>query len=461
MNRPRAAAGFTLLEVVIAVALFLVASAAIFESLVGTKHLASLGAAKDQLDTDGNRILRAIAADLTTSGWEFIDPVDSSPYGGISAPAFDRSLRYYPMVQVQPSHDGLNTYGFNEKLKWTRIADPLRKLPDLPTVLPGDPADDETSPLTEDAWRRSFHARSQNLVFLRTAIGTWQQGQDPGSPTDRSVFASLTPTQYEQRRPSQNQPETLNFSYAPDGSPLTIIDWDPTASVNLDPLTGRVLDAHFTRLGVLHTSNFYDLPTNPGVWLQRFPDQPYGVTLDGGYYDSKDAENAPIKPKWESMRLPEGGPTLVDDLREYMYAVVPSPTALGLGRLVRAYRVRGGAAYTLGTEVGQRITDVATDSDGDEPAAMAMVIDRVLSDDVVRIVFDTYRTVDAGQAQVTTLSVNQVRVRLYLAKRQATRPDQIIYRVIETSFAMRSRASSGDLALISGILGTVPIGIVR
>lgn len=452
MNRPRAAAGFTLLEVVIAVALFLVASAAIFESLVSTKHLASLGAAKDQLDTDGNRILRAIAADLTTSGWEFIDPVASTTYGGISVtPAADRNLRYYPMVQVQPSPSNANDLGFNDRLPWTRIANSLRNLPNLPTVLPGDPTDDETSPLTEDAWRRSFYARSQNLVFLRTAIGTWQQGQDPGSATDRSVFASLTPTQYEQRRPSQNQPETLNFSRADDGSELTVADWDPTVGV--------IDDARFDRLGVLRTSNFFE--TSPGVWAQRFPNQPYGVTLDGGFYDRDDAENAPIKPKWESMRMPVGGATLVDDLREYMYAVVPSPTALGLGRLVRAYRVRGGAAYTLGTEVGQRITDVATDSDGLDPAAMAMVIDRVLSDDVVRIVFDTYRTVDAGQAQVTTLSVNQVRVRLYLAKRQVTRPDQIIFRVIETSFAMRSRASSGDLALISGILGTVPIGIVR
>jgi hypothetical protein len=147
--------------------------------------------------------------------------------------------------------------------------------------------------------------------------------------------------------------------------------------------------------------------------------------------------------------------------REYMYAVVPSPTALGLGRLVRAYRRPNATGIPLGVEPGQRITEVATDAGSMLSEQVAMVVDRVLSDDVVRIVFDTYRTVDAGAGTVTTLGVNQVRLRLFLAKRQTTVPDPIVRKVVTTTFAMRARASTGDLLTISEKLGTAPIGLAR
>ena len=92
---------------------------------------------------------------------------------------------------------------------------------------------------------------------------------------------------------------------------------------------------------------------------------------------------------------------------------------------------------------------------------VAMVVDRVLSDDVVRIVFDTYRTVDAGSATVNALGINQIRVRLYLARRQLTNPDTVLSRMAEATLAMRCRSSGGDMARIAATLGSAPVGVDR
>jgi hypothetical protein len=90
-----------------------------------------------------------------------------------------------------------------------------------------------------------------------------------------------------------------------------------------------------------------------------------------------------------------------------------------------------------------------------------MEIDRVLSDNVTRILFDTYRTVDRDAAEVTTLAANQVRVRIYMARRQATNPNLIISRVFETIIGMRARSSASEVTATTTILGTQPIGLVR
>lgn len=448
---------YTLVEVVIAFALFFMAMGAVMESVVATRHLSSHGAAKDQVELDANSIIRVMAADLALSGWEFGDGTTS--FAGVSQAA-DRTLRYYPMVQVQRSPDGTNTAGFNTALPWTSLAPETLEVRALPSFLPGTVNDDLVSPLA--TWDTSFHARSSQLVFLRATIGSWRADQDPGTAGDESVYRNLTDAAFLATRPDNIQLPALNFTVDSNGLETGWQDW-------------RAASQH-ARLGVLFSSGFFE--SVPGTWTQRFPDQAYGVTLDAGWYDWADLESAPIKPSWETMRKPNtaGLPAIAgltasevvraytrapERLREYMYAVVPSPTALGLGRLVRAYRRVDAAAIPVGLEPGNRITAAANDAGIIATEQVAMVIDKVLSDDVVRVVFDTFRTVDAGAPQVTTLGINQVRVRLYLARRQVTNPDVIISRLVETTLSMRARSSGGDMDRISGTLGTTPIGLVQ
>jgi hypothetical protein len=181
------------------------------------------------------------------------------------------------------------------------------------------------------------------------------------------------------------------------------------------------------------------------------------VVLDAGRFDTAD-EEVPLKPQWETMSLPTYQGTAAETLREFMYAVVPSPIEGSYGRLVRAFRrnVTDGAP-PVGSDLGQRITDVAEDNG----VKVAMIVDRILAEDVVRLVCDTVRTVDAGQATVRTLSLNQVRIRLFLVRRQVTEPSRVVFRTMEATFAMRARGSANDMTRTQTILGTAPIGLAH
>lgn len=468
---PHHRAAYTLIELVIAVAILAVASVAVMENMVASRHLSSHAAAKDELELDAMRIMSEISADLTASGWDFCDDGAAPVYSGV-AQTVDRQLRYYPMVQVQPAYDGSNTGGFNTDLPWTRLDPSLVRLPAVErinaenNILPGSPADALAGALAEAAWNSSFFARSAGLVFLRAFNGTWPEGVDPGSPQDQSIFASADDARYVSLSPSQRQRPVLNFSLDPGGRPLHWEDW-------------RTANNHAS-LNVLFTSGFTETTANSNVWTERFPGQPYGVTLDAGWYDWGDVENAPIKPAWESMRRPNmdavpvvGTMTELERrraymlspqrYREYAYVVVPSPrdSQLGLGRLVRAYRTVNADAIPVGVEPGQRISLTATDSGAILTENVGLVVDKVLSDDVVRIVFDTYRTVDEGQARVSTLDVNQVRVRLFLAKRQVSKPDVVLSKIATRILGMRARNSAGDVTAITTTLGVSPIGLAR
>lgn len=104
---------------------------------------------------------------------------------------------------------------------------------------------------------------------------------------------------------------------------------------------------------------------------------------------------------WEShLAAPDNNDP--DDLREYTYVVVPNPMT-GKGQLERRYR----------------------NGSGD------VILDRVLSTDVDRMVIDTYRTL-AG------LNVNQIRIALYLSKEQIDLPGTYQTYRIEVTMALRS-----------------------
>ncbi|MCX8039325.1 MAG: hypothetical protein RMM29_00380 [Planctomycetota bacterium] len=461
----KTACGYTLLEVAIASVLFFAAIAIVLESATAAKRLQAQIIVQDDLEQQAEMIIATMSDDLARSGWHFVD----TQVAGVSQ-AQDRQLRYYPMVQIQPN--AVDASGFNMRLPWTRLAPSVAR-PPLPNVLravtgttaasplPGQASHADQAPLTEDEWRTSFYARSSELVFLRSTVGSWTTDR-PGVAS-RPLDLTLTPAAYLAQLPSRRSLPLLNFTLDNMGYETTAEDWR--------------LPGQHDRLGVFFASGFRETSTG---WVERTPGIPYGVTLDGGWYDPSDAESAPIKLSWESMRKPDitqipatipGAPTVAaryraymeapERLREYMYAVVRSPVAFGTGRLVRAYRRPQASSIPLGVEVGQRISQVATDSGAIASEEVGMVVDRVLSDHVVRVVFDTYRTVDAGANTVTTLSVNQVRVRLYFARPLATDPRVLISRVVETTLAMRARSSGYDIDQIFNTLGSQPIGISR
>lgn len=467
-----ARAGMTLLELGIAILVLGIAAVAVFESMIATKHLASFTAAVDQVELDASAALREIHNDLTASGWEFVDTPASqtrstaslvsngtTTYAAVT-PAIDRGLRYYPYVQIPAN--GAFSSGVGTRFPWTVLA--TGSMPTLPAApkLPGSDADASVLFGSNDAdWTASFYARSQQLIFLRSQLGAWNQTMIPTSSRNNWQFTQQSESIYEKQRPADRSPPNLDFTFAytgglPTGTRTTTAQWQTAGNQDT--------------LGVLFPSGFtYDATAQ--TWSERYPNTPYGVVLDAGWYDPNDT-TVPIKPLWESMsKLAASADfygTNAQDLREFMYAVVPSPLPNSLGRLVRAYRVRNPSSFPTGrTDPGYRITAIANDPDYFIAPAIttntpcAMVVDKVLAEDVVRVVFDTYRTVNTGGTVVDALGLNQIRVRLYLARKQVTRPDTIIYRIAETTISMRTRASAAEVATVSTVVGASPIGIIH
>jgi hypothetical protein len=208
--------------------------------------------------------------------------------------------------------------------------------------------------------------------------------------------------------------------------------------------------------------------------------EPYGVVMDGGLL--QDVSNLQrIGVNWRTVSGAAYAVPPVADLLEYSYSVIPSQ--FGLGCLVRARRVNDATTRKLVTTADPNYPQLGRliSSNGND----GMVVDRILSDNVVRVVFDTYRTVDPipNVSQVTSLDINQVKVRIYMAKRTATKAvaaqgtssnaasstaknNTSIYRMFETVVSMRAQNSGydkdfsgGDANSISSKLGKTPVGV--
>lgn len=467
VSRPFRSA-FTLLEVVISFGILIMVLAAVFDTLVASRHLESNAASNDEVAAASGNIISAISGDLAVSGWhlpptedlngndtienneKIINPdtvIDNIVYVG-STPAEDRGLWYFPYVVLQ-DYDGIATSAQGARFPHLVRSAALRGPSALPHGLPGAPADATTAFAGDTAaWRDSYYARSQELVFLRSTVGQWRASDltDGWQRNDRTAAYAAAVT--------ASRGETgLNFSS--NGTvQLTRADW-----LKAD---------NQAALGVLYASGWAEKVDSSGVAIgyvardagTTSPAPFYGVVLDGGWYDP-DAEgidgDMSVKIQWQTMAEPsfsraDYGP---DRLQEFTYAVVPTP--LGLGRLVRAAKVLA-SGLPSGTNEGIEIGDIL---EGD--ATYKMVIDRVYSDDVVRIVFDTYRTIDQGSAvdEVRTLAPNQVRLRLYMARRQTTNPSVINSRTYEAILGMRSRSASAEVEAIATALGNQPVGITR
>jgi len=438
-----AARAMSLVEVVIAMAIFATVIVMALTSLSASQGYAAMGRAQDDLVIEAERVADAVAQDLAVSGWKFIDagvdalasPPKPLTYAGATRNQDRTQQRYYPYVQIQQAPNGTH----EARGKWLPYTHRAANLVDLglpPEVQrflvasrcgalgDGDRDFNEADAAERAAYRDSFLARSQEISFVKASVATWDHLND-------RMF--LKPDHL----------PTLYFSGTRD-------DWrrqetDPDAEL-----------AKRRRLRVLYSSGWtpeysgndiigykarpvYSYAKSPaGDEVGNANNIPYGVVMESGWFPDLDADMSSILVNWQSMdgTAFSGDSQAEGNLAEFGYAVVP--TRFGLGRLVRTRRVDSGPAVAARyPEVGEAIAEDTT---------YATVVDRVLSDNVVRVVFDTYRTVDyEGTAKpVTTLGVNSIRMRLYLARRVEAHGQGVLTRVVERVVAMRSQNADRD-----------------
>jgi len=387
--------GFSLLEIMIAMTILITAIAMALQGMIASQQLTAMGNAQDDISFDSDRVMAIVSADISLSGWDGAGP---------AGPNFiqDRTNYYLPYVMQQalPATGGgpLLEQGLGAQFDHARRPINMVDL-NLPESLLGDPDDattnfDETDTDQRVRYRQSFYARSQELLFLRIANAPW----------------------------------------APEPAPLKQLR-EPFRPGDWTDLT----EANRGLLGILHPSPWAETALNSDIFVRR-PETlnglgesvPYGHIIHGGRLVINGGD-VTLVPNWETIEAPPVGSVTGTDWREYQYAVVPSPT--GLGRLVRAVKVRTATVPgpTMGVEVGQFISPIG--------AIFAMRVQEVLSDHVVRIVFNTYRT-------DTTLDINQIGVRIHFARASVLNRDLVLTRVLDTVLAMRTRASDSDVSEI-------------
>lgn len=449
-------AAFSFMEIIIAVALLATVMALSMESLMAGQNYDQFSSLQDDLALESTRILSQIRNDLTVSGWEF--PTQPLADYKVNATT-DRTLRYYPFVQVQ-SHDGTTTtQGLGSATEYGWSHRPPHKVvlggtPGSPSPTNwhtigrsdleiGEPDDFGRTAAAahaaavsrgatgsvDDYWHRSFFARSQEILFLRSTVSTWDERTE-------TVISNL------------DHPPLLSFKGLRQ-------QWStPVYHDQLNILRAAGWYAVKDGSGAVLSWNPYPIPGSSSSTASTYP---YGVVMDAGYLVEPDASISTIGVNWRTT----DGSTFTHDtdsaadmnayaakLRVYSYCVIPSQ--LGFGRLVRAMRSNDAATRTWGTDIGYKIS---------ESGSSCMVIDRVLSDHVMRICFDTYRTLP----DVSSAEINQVQVRLYMGARADT--GATITRLYETTMCMRSRNTQADKgesdSSIASILGDAPVGLNR
>jgi len=78
----------------------------------------------------------------------------------------------------------------------------------------------------------------------------------------------------------------------------------------------------------------------------------------------------------------------------------------------------------------------------------ALIVDKILSDDVVRVVFDTCRSVADR-----SLALNEVRVRLFLARPSSRRSEVVLSRIATFTVILRTNNNATANEAAAGILG--------
>ena len=491
--------GFTLIEMMIALAILAGVMVMATEALTASRDIGAHFSTEDELTIDSARISKAIAADLAASGWHVPavpDPTSGIPVVGqlpsakvstaasrliatvVSAPvetyaerllaaqndanrterqdedlwADDRQARYWPNVYVPRA--GLGELGpfdvSRQGLPYLyRGANAVIEPKNLPYGLPGTDQTAVISPpfgprtrntlgqalsrggkaffnqrldgipvglANRAAYLNSFYMRSQELCFLKQAQGNWTEIPDsrknaayvafPGTPGEWTVNTPATRARLQVKHPSAWKSDLTNPAVKLYESRS---EWDSNGNNSVDLALGE---------------------------------KPYGVEMFACMVNSATGSSVfTFATQWETIAPPtyelptSGRPASFDNqnalVRDYAYCVVPS--RIGLGRLVRAFRISTAKldGRIQGVEPGNFLQPL-------NPASTSvMVVDEVLSDHVVRVVFDTARTDNA-------LSFNQVRARIYLARTSVARQDTFLTRVIDQVYTLRARNAAAD-----------------
>jgi prepilin-type N-terminal cleavage/methylation domain-containing protein len=461
--------GLSLVEVIIAMAILGVVIAMTFEGLGASTRLEALGVAQDELSEESRTIIRSMQTDMAMSGWHLADRIDSAgaevltnvvtydPSAGgwnhndiyatsdpaVSDPVLarksvDRNNTYFPLLQVHPfTATGAGAPALSVDASGQSQAPLLAYTHRAATSVDGNlngaglGSSDPLLPLYE-ALPEEYRGASVDLTFLRTTVNGWSA------------------------KPEDQQTPALAF-------PGTTAQWQNAAANAASPTPDLVQDAaNRAALGVLYMSGWVSDPAQPDLLTYRDPvNRTYGVVLDGGYVDVETgAGSVNVRPKWETLRLSNAASPAINglpsNLRPYTYAVVRGPKVRGFGRLVRAVCTdfddgilpdRG-----QGTELGQWISrDPATNR--------ANVIEKIYSDNITRVTFETRRHLESEPGTTDRIQLNQVRMRLYMARmtRNVEGTEMMVRRRADVDFFLGTRNSSTDIAYDLEALGT-PVG---
>ncbi|MFM2092117.1 MAG: hypothetical protein RLZZ127_2606, partial [Planctomycetota bacterium] len=333
-------------------------------------------AAQDELAEDLAGAAKVLSHDAMIAGWAL--SATASFAGGNALPTSvttDRTdARYFPYVIVYggATEDEAVTAG-----RFTHARIPADLLPDQAAITAA--LGSVNAPTGWVSYRTAMTGPSHAVVMLALQQGAWVDGARPDTA------------------------ENLRFG-ANDDSDLAV--W-------------RTPNSH-DALGILHASPYvetYDAGSPTGQFTRIAgiaSTTAYGVIPDSMALSEVDGQFTML-PQWESLAAPSydgsdgndpDGPAHFTGWREYLYAVVrPPPDAVGhLGRLVRARKVAVTGSLEAGTGLGQLITDPA------QP--FGFVVDRILSENVIRMVAETRRSAPAYVAP----AVDQIRFTLTLLR---------------------------------------------
>jgi prepilin-type N-terminal cleavage/methylation domain-containing protein len=466
--------GFTLLEIIIALAIFALALAAVLESLTAARRDATVNELQTAATIETSQVLREIEADVARSGWHFWEPPSGSPepvpaYSTAATLADDRQLRYYPFIRaLTPNRDwdpAANPESRIEPADWAAVTANARLLHDNEfarlspwtatrrpdgTVRGGWSTADIAADAVAIAQRlpalnvaigedviREMASPSSELVFLRASTGPWTEdpaAADSATTPDMTFFTSYYGTGVPDRGALAWDWRQPAFHDS--------LPWAPDAGGALAP-------------SVRHASEYQD-DDNDGAFVHRnsagpgLPASgPYGVQAWGAFLDDA-ASGLTLRIQWEAVspdRMYLDPAASTDnlnrpvDLREFTFAVVPSP--IGLGRLVRAHRVPKTGTPVAGVEIGDWLTDTS------QP--FGLMVDKVISEHVVRMTWVSRR-------HDRSLAPNQLRCRLVFARVSplvdpgTTRSLDV--KIVDQVFAMRARNEYTDQAEADISLGS-------
>lgn len=384
-----------------------------------TARWASTSEAKDALSDDIMATWNILNEDLSQSCWYIPDTTQSFATPTLSN---DRSLLYAPYI-IQTTFGAAGTGGglathpllriFNRNnagdMRLDQLVSPLGSGLNLDDVLPGKATDrglDPSSASFDSSYQRSYFARSQDLIFVRMTTSLWNHQAD--RPIDVSG-----------RSPSQLPEPIERF----------------TGSLNawLTP------DNH-AAIGVLFPSGYFPSSTTAGTWVERTPGVPYGRVMDSAVLDTSSGSIL-LQSQLEQNDQPVFQTVTAADVRYLGYQVVPSPGQRGLGRLVRTFAARNPAVPPApGSNPGEYIARLGSDY---------LVVDRVISDNVVRAIFETARHTDQ-------IGVNNVRATLFFAKvsEKDNASGLVVHRAVTMIFCLHGSNTVSDRETTRSLIKT-------